>query len=43
MYLPAPSGSHLSVAVTLPSVSFSAVQGWLAGNAPFSPHPQYTM
>ena len=42
MYLPAPSGSHASVAVNEPSVRFSAVHVWPAGNAPFSPQPHNT-
>ena len=42
MYLPAPSGSHASVADSEPSVIASEVHVSLDGNAPGSPHPQNT-
>ena len=40
MYLPAPSGSHASVALNDPSVMPSDEQLVPAGQAPFSPQPQ---
>src|SRR5438477_6501248 len=40
MYLPAPSGSHGSVALKEPSVIASDVQVVPAGHAPLSPQPQ---
>ena len=42
MYLPAPSGSHASVAASEPSVIDSELQVSLDGNAPGSPQPQNT-
>ncbi len=42
MYLPAPSGSHASVALKEPSLMLSEEQLVPEGQAPFSPQPQYT-
>src|SRR5947209_18470808 len=42
MYLPAPPGSQLSVALSEPSVMLDGAQLVPAGQAPLWPQPQYT-